>query len=306
MTNNYLQCGVCGTGIKGNNCNCKALSLKQGIYVYDPFRNVRTKPKVEPDKQSSLSSWEQIYVEELNKKNYLSSQKSYLKHYFQDTYDQLNQAHRIKGSVYLEIGCGPFYLGSAIARECQVVIGVDNSKSALLIAKQILTHKKIKNFLLIQTDLFDMPLCNGVIDLIYGGGVIEHFNRTDACLTELYRVLKPGGVSFNTVPFLNLGSLTYRQIWGNIPNFPILKQLAIFIHTRVLGGRHMIFGYEMSFPKYKLIQLHKAAGFRKTQVDKFRVNLAFAFLPGILKRLAEYLATTSPWFWPMVKAVAIK
>ena len=93
------------------------------------------------------------------------------------------------------------------------------------------------------------------------------------------RVLKKEGVSFNTAPYLNIGSLTYRQIWGNIPNFPILKQLAEFIHIKLLKGQHMIFGYEFSFLGSTLKKFHKKAGFEKIYVDKFKVKLAFDFVP---------------------------
>jgi ubiquinone/menaquinone biosynthesis C-methylase UbiE len=197
-------------------------------------------------------------------------------------------------------------LGQAIAKDCKVIIGVDMSRNALRIARQMLEAKKIKNYLLVQGDINYMPIRNNTVDLIYGGGVIEHFNDTITCLKELCRVLKKSGISFNTVPYLNIGSLTYRQIWGNIPNIPILKQIAEFVHIRLLGARHMIFGYEMSFTKGTLIKLHKRAGFSKVIVDKFKINSSFDFIPPILRPLLIAIADQSSLFWPMVKVIGVK
>ena len=151
-----------------------------------------------------------------------------------------------------------------------------------------------------------MPIKNNTVDLVYGGGVIEHFKDTGSCIDELYRVLKRSGVSFNTVPYLNIGSLTYRQVWGNIPNVPVLREVAEFIHIKLLGAKHMIFGYEMSFTKRTLFSIHKQSGFKKISVDKFQTTLSFEFIPKFFRPFFIYLADTSPLFWPMVKVIGTK
>lgn len=135
--------------------------------------------------------------------------------------------------------------------------------------------------------------------------MIEHFKYTRACLEELYRVLQKGGVSFNTVPCLGLGTL-YRQVCGNIPDFPVLKQLAELIHIRLLGGKHMRFGYELSFSGRTMKALHYGAGFADTRVDKFDVELKFEYVPRFLARPFTWLANNYRLFWPMVKVVGTK
>lgn len=170
----------------------------------------------------------------------------------------------------------------------------------------MLKNKGIKNYMLIQGDIRFLPIKNNCIDVIYGGGVIEHFSDTQSCVGELYRVLKKGGVSINTVPYLNLGSLTYRQLWGNIPNVPLLKQIAEFIHINILRGSHMVFGYEMSFTKSFLLSIHKKVGFRKTTLDHFDVRSSFDFIPKNIRPICNYLAKHVEMFWPMLKVVGIK
>ena len=135
--------------------------------------------------------------------------------------------------------------------------------------------------------------------------MIEHFKETQVCVDELYRVLKNGGVSFNTVPYLNLGTL-YRQVWGNIPDFPVLKQLAEFMHITLLRGKHMTFGYEMSFPPYRMKKVHIQAGFNEVIIDKFDVELVLEYAPGFMVRPLAWLANNSRLFWPMMKVVGTK
>ncbi len=122
----------------------------------------------------------------------------------------------------------------------------------------------------------------------------------------MYRVLIRGGICFNTVPQLNLGALTYRQIYGHIPEFPVLKQIAEFVHIKLLKGRHMKFGYELSFTKRRIRDFFKEAGFSKTEVESFRCYLPFVYfrLP-ILKKLARKIARYEA-FNPMILVAARK
>ncbi len=287
-TKNVFECRACH----------KKLQIKDGIIL-----NIGD---FSPDLQVSLAKWDDLYSKELVNNDFWERYERYREIYFPDVYRQLASIKSIKGIVYLEIGCGELFLGQTIAKDCAFIIGIDMSATALDLAHRMLKEKKIVNYLLIQGDINHMPISANSVDLIYGGGVIEHFKDTHTCLAELYRVLKRGGTSFNTVPLLNLGSLTYRQLWGNIPNTPVIKQIAEFIHMKLLSAKHMIFGYEMSFPGATLKRLHKAVGFRKVSVDRFTIHLSFDFLPAKLRPLFVYLATHSPLFWPMVKVIATK
>lgn len=300
----FLACPICHKPFlqKQNLLLCKKCQIfleeKNGIIL-----NISTIPE---DLKLSLEKWDLQYKQSLQKRAYLKNKLAYDRIYLKDTISQLEEEKSLNRSVYLEIGCGEFFVGQAVARQCNLIIGIDISENALKLAKIMLDKQHIHNYLLIQGDIRRIPLKNSCVDLIYGGGVIEHFKDTFSCLSELYRVLKIGGVSFNTVPYLNLGSLTYRQVWGNIPNIPIIKQIAEFLHIKLLKGRHMKFGYEMSFLKSSLKNLHKKVGFRTTKVDQFKVTILFDFLPSLFRPFFIKLANSSPLFWPMVKVVAKK
>jgi len=302
----YLCCPTCGGDLLQAKkelmcprCNKKFSVLNDNIISLLPSETLSEK--------ISLKKWEKLYEKQLENKTYRKQAEIYQRDHLGDVISQLDDV-KVIGSqdVFLEIGCGPMFLGQEIATKAKLVIGIDFSPTVLKIADRMFQKQGIKNYLLILGDIQQMPIKDNSIDLIYGGGVIEHFKNTQKCVNELYRVLEKGGISFNTVPYLNIGALTYRQIWGNIPNFPVLKQIAEFIHIKLLKSRYMAFGYEFSFLGSTLKKIHKKVGFKKVKVDKFRVRLVFEFAPKLLRPLLVKIANSSRLFWPMVKVIGEK
>lgn len=295
--------------------NCHANVMKKSTYLECKTCNrqypishgiVRFLRDTSADLKLSFAKWDQLYRDELKKNEFEHDLEQYKSFYFPETYEQINDAKKLKGAVYLEIGCGPFHFGQLVSKECSLIIGIDVSPTALVLAKKMLDKKKIKNYLLIQGDILSLPIKNNSIDVIYGGGVIEHFKNTNSCVQELYRVLKPKGISFNTVPMLNIGSLTYRQVWGNIPNVIFLKQFAEFIHITLLRSKHMRYGYEFSFLPNTMRSIHKRAGFTNVTIDKFTVKLVFEFIPLKFRKIVVDLAENNRLFWPMIKVIGVK
>jgi len=309
MTNNLsalVCCPKCKSDliISQTKITCTGCGAKYAVLDGDILSFVS---ETSADLKLSIEKWDERYQKSLKNGEYKSTFSYYKDEIYPLSTKQLKLYKKLSKDVtYLEIGCGEFILGTLIADQVKVVIGIDLCPTALKIAKKMLQERGVKNYLLIQGDIMNMPLKDSVIDLIYGGGTIEHFKDTQACVSELYRVLAPKGVSFNSVPFLNIGSLTYRQVWGNIPNFPVLKELAEFVHIKLLGGRHMIFGYEFSFTKGKLQAIHSQAGFKKITIDKFETPLKFDFVPKQFRPPLIWLSINHPAFWPMVRVVGIK
>ncbi|MCK4781677.1 methyltransferase domain-containing protein [Candidatus Parcubacteria bacterium] len=303
----YLCCPRCKSALTEQDIFLVCEKCGQKYEIIDE-NIVKIIPNLTQDLELSIQKWDEFYQKQLRDKSCFKEREDYLDNFFEDEYRQINEYKKINNDlVFLEVGCGPMIFGQKIANQCRLVIGIDFSPTALKIAKRMLEAKGIKNYLLIQGDILNMPIKTNTVDLIYGGGVIEHFKNTQTCINELYRVLKEDGVSFNTVPYLNLGSLTYRQIWGNIPNFPVLKQLAEFIHIKLLKKRHMIFGYELSFLGSTLKKMHRKVGFKEIYVDKFKVKLSFDFIPTeFLKKICIKIANNSRLFWPMIKVIAKK
>lgn len=298
---NILCCPICKSDLILQNetlvcTNCaKQYNIINGIPVL--------LPDLSKDVRLSLHKWNAEYEHFDYQKHF----NEYKEKYIEDTVHQIENCYAPKeGDRYLEIGCGPAFLGTYFANKGLSVCGIDMSLSILQVAKKSYTNMGLNCFL-VCGDINQMPFKDNLFDLIYGGGVIEHFKSTDVVLDETYRVLRGGGICFNTVPYLNLGALTYRQKWGNIPNLPILKQLAEFVHINLLKGKHMRFGYELSFTKKQLEHLYQKAGYRNVSTHKFAVNLSLEYLPdGILREIARQLADNSQLFWPMIYVMGKK
>ncbi len=257
--------------------------------------------------ESTQSQWDKRYA--FDTKAVAAEQKRYHALYLEDTLAQILEYWKPKkGQVYLEIGCGECFLGLELAKRYGVrVIGVDYSKKAIQVAKELFRRAKIKNCEFLVGDISNMPLKNESVHFIYGGGVIEHNHDQRPLLKEIYRVLRYGGVSFNTVPKLNIGALTYRQVWGNIPNIPIARQLFEFIHITMLRQKFMRFGYELSFLPTTLYDLHADTGFRYITVKDFKVTLVLEYIPfPLLRKVMEKVVSATPVLRPMLKAIAIK
>lgn len=300
-----LKCNDCGGGLvqKKNMLICLKCGLK-----YD-YRDeiLKTLPKLNKEKILSYKKWEDFYKKWQEEKSYIKEYKEIKKNYLINGGGQIERESKLnEETVYLEIGCGSFFIGQILAKKCKLVIGIDFSLKGLRIAKQMLKDQGIKNFILIHGDVFKIPLKDKSVNLIYGGGVIEHFQKTEECLRELFRVTSKKGIVINAVPILNVGSLTYRQIWGNIPDFPILKQAAEFVHIKLLKEKHMVFGYEMSFPIKKLKKMHFKAGFKDVSVKRLDCPVMLDFLPKKIRPFFRRLAKNFRQFWPMGLVVAKK
>ncbi len=258
---------------------------------------------------NNKESWEKFYKKKFNKGGLIDEYTLYKNEVLEDTLDQIFKVWKPqKTDIYLEIGCGPCFLGLEIAKRTGIkVIGIDFSPTALKAAKYLFKREKIKNAQFILGDINNIPLPSDYVDFIFGGGVIEHFENVQEIINEIYRVLKKGGVAFNTVPLLNLASLTYRQVWGSIPYLPIAKDFFEYIHIILLGSKHMRFGYELSFLPSTLYRMHNKAGFTKIKIDKFRVDLVFEYLPfSVLRKIATFISSQSLLFWPVIYVSAKK
>lgn len=210
-----------------------------------------------------------------------------------------------KNRTYCEIGCGPGILGLNLAQMGYNVTGIDLSLKGLIVAKKLYRKMKTKGSF-VCGDILNMPFQDNSLNLIYGGGVIEHFKDTQRALGEIYRVLAKEGSAFLTVPYLSLGALIYRQRNGNIPDIPIIGKIFEFLHVKIFKRKYMTFGYEKSFTKNKLREIFLKAGFRKIKIDFFECHLPFNhFKNEIFKRLLRKVAKLE-LFRPMVYVIAEK
>ncbi|OPX84853.1 MAG: Phthiotriol/phenolphthiotriol dimycocerosates methyltransferase [Pelotomaculum sp. PtaB.Bin104] len=104
----------------------------------------------------------------------------------------------IKDKNVLEIGFGMGTDHLSMARKGAIMHGIDLTTRNLEVTKKRLELYGF-NSKLITGDAEHMPFEDNSMDFIYSFGVIHHSPDTEKIISEIYRVLKPGGKCWITV-----------------------------------------------------------------------------------------------------------
>jgi ubiquinone/menaquinone biosynthesis C-methylase UbiE len=95
----------------------------------------------------------------------------------------------------LDIACGPGILTRPFARTLHrgAVVGLDLSMPVVIYAQAKAQSKGIPNLLFIHGDAQDLPFPDNVLDAANCCGALHLFPDIPKTLSEVYRVLNPGG-----------------------------------------------------------------------------------------------------------------
>ena len=104
-------------------------------------------------------------------------------------YADFNSSH---GKKVLEIGCGIGTDGIQFARSGAIYTGVDLTDAAIQISKERFSlFGQQGEFIKLNAETLPFP--DNYFDYIYSFGVIHHAPYPEKIVSEIYRVLKPGG-----------------------------------------------------------------------------------------------------------------
>jgi len=220
-----------------------------------------------------------------------------------DSLGVLRAVAPVEAGRFLEAGCGPAAVALNLARDGWLTAGVDRSDEAVSAARSSFGLHGLEIDLRIG-DVRAIPWEDASFDLLYAGGVVEHFRDTERALDEFRRVLSPGGVAVITVPALTL-SWPYLSLRGNVPAVPVIEDVTAFVQFRMLRGRLAAFGYERSFTRSRFAAMLRTAGFDPVSVSCYDTYLPLPQLPERLRPLARRLARHSS-FCPMWCGIAVR
>jgi ubiquinone/menaquinone biosynthesis C-methylase UbiE len=112
-----------------------------------------------------------------------------------------------KGLRVLEIGCGLGTDGAQFARAGADYVGIDLTEAAVDLARKRFELSDLPGtFSTADAEKLDFE--DNSFDLVYSHGVLHHTPDTEAAVSEVHRVLKPGGRA--VVMLYHRGSYNYR------------------------------------------------------------------------------------------------
>ena len=115
----------------------------------------------------------------------------------------------------IDLGCGTGFFTNILASKYQQVFGVDLSKKMLDFAQS----KSTQQVQWIEADAYKLPFDDNSIDLIYSNLMIQWCDPLSDLLTEITRVLKPGGLFiFSTLVDGTLHEL--KSSWQQVDDDP--------------------------------------------------------------------------------------
>lgn len=279
-----IICSLCG----------REFSVVEGIPVLFAKRILGKEDKL------SFQKWNQYNLPEN-----LSEDDSYYENYYtQDVLKHISKFLIGKGT-FLEIGIGSGFIAMEMAKKGYDTFGLDISLDALLYARNRFKQNGF-DLTAVCGDITRMPFRGNVFNFIFGGGVIEHVFDPQQTIAEQQRCLISGGITYQSVPAFSFSTMTYGQLWGAIPNIVFLKNIFEIIHLRILGGKHMKFGYEKLFTLMQLNKIMQSSQLNVLESGVFNLYRPINFLNNRhLKRLCNKLMKYRP-FCHMIYSCAEK
>ncbi|MCX7626501.1 MAG: class I SAM-dependent methyltransferase [Candidatus Sumerlaeaceae bacterium] len=116
---------------------------------------------------------------------------------FSEVISSYQAANRLR---IVDIGCGTGMMMEDLAQFGEVT-GLDFSPIALTYCRQRGLQK------LIRADVEQIPLCSDCADILTAFDLVEHVENDRALLQEMFRILKPSGYAFITVP-------AHKKLWS--------------------------------------------------------------------------------------------
>lgn len=129
----------------------------------------------------------------------------------------------------LEIGCGTGTTALRLAPQTGYILATDLSGEMIAIARQKSSAEPFANFRFEVGAVSELELEPDSFDTVLAFNLLHLVASLEACLGEIYRVLKPGGQFISKTPCLSLMSpligiaVPVMKVLGKAPNVRILS-----------------------------------------------------------------------------------
>ncbi|MBB1094904.1 bifunctional demethylmenaquinone methyltransferase/2-methoxy-6-polyprenyl-1,4-benzoquinol methylase UbiE [Limosilactobacillus sp. BG-MG3-A] len=186
-------------------------------------------------------------------------------------HEMVNQLQVKATANALDVCCGTGDLAIELAKRIPNgrITGIDFNHKMLKLAFE--KTKMIGNLVLVQGDAMHLPFDDNTFDIVTIGFGLRNVPDADQALSEIYRVLKPGGqfasleMSQPTNPMVKFGWKAYFNI------FPVIASIA--------GGNYRDYQYlkktsQQFVSAHQLARMMKAAGFKEVHYQPLNFGAA--------------------------------
>ena len=124
-----------------------------------------------------------------------------------------------KPAKTLEVGCGSATISLLLSKKGYQTTMVDFADNALLVAKRRFQLQNTTGEF-VNADAQALPFADNTFDLVMSFGLLEHFENPQKTISEMVRVLKPGGRFFSDIITKRFSVLTVGKIISFLIRFP--------------------------------------------------------------------------------------
>jgi SAM-dependent methyltransferase len=151
-----------------------------------------------PDKMRNPSAWDQTW-QPLYKKPPVGFNAPTLENEIDSLKIEFIRGFLPKHGTVIEIGCGSARLLARVGQTALFrLFAVDNSSEALQLVRN--TAQLIDQpICTIRGDALKLPIRSRSFDVVLSGGLLEHFPDPEPVISEMIRILRPGGVFYADV-----------------------------------------------------------------------------------------------------------
>jgi len=194
---------------------------------------------------------------------------------------QLVNFESYRGKKLLEVGCGVGLDLVRFARGGAVVTGIDLAPASIELAHKNFEHQGLAAELHVM-DGEAMSFSDNSVEVVYAHGVLQYTADTSSMITEIHRVLVPGGeailMMYNKYSWLNaLSKLIKVELEHE--DAPVLKKYSIGEMMKMLH----LFSQVQIIPERFPVESRLHRGWKGTLYNKVFVK-AFQLLPISLVR----------------------
>ncbi|MGD0794010.1 MAG: class I SAM-dependent methyltransferase [Dehalococcoidales bacterium] len=199
----------------------------------------------------------------------------------------------VEGKTVLEVGCGMGADLLSLARNGAKVIGLDLTPRHIELAKKLFdTFGFPADFIIGDAECMSLP--SESVDVVYSFGVLHHTPNIEKAISEIHRVLKPGGLAI--VGLYHKNSWHY---WVNLVflqgifqrklfKMSIAELLSSSVEFSRSGAKPLVKVYTSSQCK-RLFTKFTAVKIKKYQWAKEQI-----YFPWIFSRITKYLPAFLP------------